>query len=243
MLKGTKLTGAEARRERSRQEMHSAILEAAGRIVATEGVEGFTIRALAQAVGYSAGALYEYFDSKEAILASLYFDGTDGLAVHCERAIAELPPTTDTIHAILALGHAYRSFALAHPELYRLVLGGFKNPPIVDDCEDVAQGGFGTILRLVVQGIDDGTLVEAPPPVVSFTAWAAVHGFVSLEVTGHITGGDEPGVPAETPELGRQRRDQLFDRVLRMTLAGVLSDEGRQRMNGAGRALASATRS
>ena len=230
MLNEAKLTGAEARRERGRQEMRSAILEAAGRLVAAEGVEGFTIRAVAQAVGYSAGALYEYFDSKEAILASLYFDGNDGLGAHCERAVSNLPPAANAIEVILALGHAYRSFALDHPELYRLVFGGFKTPPVDIDCDDVAKGGFATILGVVARGIDEGTLIDVPPPVVAVAAWAAVHGFVSLEVTGHITGGEEPEVAAVTPELGRQHRDLLFEGVLHMALSGVLSDEGRSHM-------------
>lgn len=230
MLKEPKLTGAEARRERGRQEMRAAILEAAGRLVAAEGVEGFTIRAVAQAVGYSAGALYEYFDSKESILASLYFDGADGLAVHCERAVANLPSTAGAVEAILALGRAYRSYALDHPELYRLVFGDFKSPPVDIDCDDVTQGGFNTILRVVAHGIDEGTLIDVPPPAVSFAAWAAVHGFVSLEVTGHITGGEEPGAAPADAELARETRDQYFEGLLRMTLGGILSDEGRTRL-------------
>jgi len=230
MLNEPKLTGAESRRERGRQEMRTAILAAAGRLVAAEGVEGFTIRAVAQAVGYSAGALYEYFDSKEAILANLYFNGSDGLGAHCERAMADIPPAANAMQALGVLGHAYRSYALDHPELYRLVFGGLKTPPQDDDCTVGPHGGFGTLLRIADRGIAEGTFCVMSSPVIAFAAWAAVHGFVSLEITGHITGGDEPGVPAATPALGRLHRDRLFDEVLRMALGGVLSDEGRTRM-------------
>ncbi|CAA9548899.1 MAG: hypothetical protein AVDCRST_MAG87-702 [uncultured Thermomicrobiales bacterium] len=233
MLKSPKLTGAEARRERGRQEMRTSILDAAGRLVATEGVEGLTIRGVAQAVGYSAGALYEYFDSKEAILASLYFDGNDGLGAHCERAVVELTPDADAVEAFHVLGHAYRSYALSHPELYRLVFGGFKTPPqsLEPGCDDEVHGGFGTLMQVANRGINDGLLIDAPAPLIAFSAWAAVHGFVSLEVTGHITGGMGPGEPAETPELGRQRRDQLFAGIMRMTLRGMLSEQGRARLD------------
>lgn len=244
MLKEAKLTGAEARRERGRLEMRAAILEAAGRLIAAEGVEGLTIRAVAQAVGYSAGAIYEYYDSKEAILTSLYFDGSDGLAVHCERAVEALPPSSDAAQALHVLGHAYRTYALSHPELYRLVFGGMKTLPYPTelDCDDERQGGFGTLLRVAIRGIDEGTLIDVPPVVVAFAAWSAVHGFVSLEIAGHITGEGAPGVPVTSETQARTSRDQLFDGVILLALRGMLSEQGREQMDATGHVLASATR-
>ena len=233
MLSPTPLTGAEKRRERGRQEMRAAILDAAGRLIATEGVDGLTIRAVAQAVGYSAGALYEYFDSKEAILTSLYFDGSDGLGVQCERAVAELPAAADAIQAFHALGHAYRSYALNHPELYRLVFGGFKTPPHHPDlgCNDGPNGGFGILLQVATQGVDEGLLIDVPAPMVAFAAWAAVHGFVSLEISGHITGEGQPGIPIASEAQARVSRDELFAGVMRFALCGMLSEKGRARLS------------
>ena len=232
MLSAESRTGADIRRERGRNEMRTAILDAAGRLVAANGIEGLTIRAVATAVGYSAGAIYEYFDSKQAILTSLYFDGADGLGVHCERAVAELQPSANAIDALHALGRAYRAYALGHAELYRLVFGGFKTPPPSPEvaCPGDERGGFGTLMRIAIRGIEEGMLVELPPPVIAFAAWSAVHGFVSLEITAHITGGDGPGQPPRSAEEGRDRRDRLFDGVLQMTLAGFLSEEGRKSM-------------
>lgn len=232
MLTKNGLTGAEARRERGRQEMRAAILDAAGRLIATEGVDGLTIRAVAQAVGYSAGALYEYFDSKEAILVSLYFDGADGLGAQCERAVAELPPSADAVDALHALGRAYRAYALENTELYRLVFAGFKTPPPPPDlaCPGEERGGFGTLLRIATRGIDEGMLVDLPAPAIAFAAWSAVHGFVSLEVTGHITGAGQPGVPPTSLSEARHQRDLLFEGVQQMVLRGFLSEEGRARM-------------
>lgn len=227
MLEKLPLTGASERRERGRQEMRSAILDAAGAIVAAEGGDGLTIRAVAQAVGYSAGALYEYFDSKEAILTALYFEGADGLGSQCERAVATLPERAGAVEALIALGHAYRTYALSHAELYRLVFGGFKTPPQSPevDCEDASQGGFGTLVRVAIQGMTEGSMVERPPSEFASAAWSAVHGFVSLELSGHITGGDGPGEPPISPEAGRQRRDSMFEAVLQMVQFGFVKGE------------------
>ncbi len=230
MLSRHLLTGASARRERSRQEMRAAVLEAAGNIVEADGIDGLTIRAVAQAIGYSPGALYEYFDSKEAILTALYFGGADGLGAHCERSVAVLPPEATSIDAIAALGHAYRAYALNHPDLYRLVFGGFKTPPQAPpvECEEEDDAdGFGTLAEVARQGIEAGLLVDLPPGVIACTAWAAVHGFVSLELSGHLTGGTGPAVPPPSPEVGQQRRDDLFAAHLRMVLFGYVKEEHR----------------
>ena len=59
------------------------VLDAARRVFAAKGVEGANIREIAREAGYTAGALYSYFDSKEAIYAAL-------LAESLERLNAEV---------------------------------------------------------------------------------------------------------------------------------------------------------
>ena len=224
MLDVAQPSGAAARRERGRQEMRTAILAEARRLVDTAGLDALTIRAIARALGYSPGALYEYFDSKEAIVEALYFEGTDGLGGHMERTLAALPADVSVIDAIMALGRGYRTYALRNAELYRLIFGALCAPPTRHEISetDKSAGGFGTLLRTTQRGVEDGTFAPLPPPVIAVAAWAAVHGFVSLELSGHVDGGDGPGAPPPSPEEGRQRRDQLFDALIRMTLFGLV---------------------
>jgi AcrR family transcriptional regulator len=224
MLDVARSTGAAARRERGRQEMRAAIIDEARRLVDAAGLDAVTIRAIARALGYSPGALYEYFDSKEAIVEALYFEGAGGLGGHMEGVIAALPPGASSVEAIIALGHGYRAFALEHAELYRLIFGGLKELPSPrpgDKAED-NQGGFGTLVRVAHRGVEDGTFTELPPPVIAVAAWSAVHGFVALELSGHIDGCNWPGLPPPSPDEGRQRRNQLFDAHIRMTLFGLV---------------------
>ncbi|WP_448567725.1 TetR/AcrR family transcriptional regulator [Thalassotalea ganghwensis] len=47
------------------------ILEAATRVLKTEGVAGFTTNAVADEAGVSIGSLYQYFTSKETLLAEI----------------------------------------------------------------------------------------------------------------------------------------------------------------------------
>lgn len=138
-------SGAAARRERNRQEMRSAILDTARQIIADGGAEELTIRSVAQRLGYSPGALYEYFTSKEEMLKALYFESQGGLGTFCEQVVRDLPAGTNAVEALTALGQAYRDHALSHAELYRMVFSEFKSPPEPDEETDLdnAAGGFG----------------------------------------------------------------------------------------------------
>ena len=58
------------RQARSKATVH-AILEAAARILETQGADAVTTNAVADRAGVSVGSLYQYFPSKEAIFAEL----------------------------------------------------------------------------------------------------------------------------------------------------------------------------
>lgn len=62
---------ADIRRGAVRDFKRAAILAAAQDIFGRLGLEGATIRAIAQAAGYTAGAVYSYYPTKEAIYADI----------------------------------------------------------------------------------------------------------------------------------------------------------------------------
>ena len=47
------------------------MLDAARTVFAEAGIEGASIREIAKKAGYTPGAIYSYFESKEAIYAAL----------------------------------------------------------------------------------------------------------------------------------------------------------------------------
>lgn len=217
------LTGAEVRRERNRREMQLAILEEASRIVAEQGVDALSIRAIARNLGYSPGALYEYFRDKDAIVNGLYFKGADGLGMVLERTMAGLGPEVDTIETMRALARAYRNHALANPELFRLGLTTVMCADDYDvDADDrSSQGGYPILLEVVQRGQAEGVLIDLPAPMLAAAAWSIAHGFVSLELTNHLAGGERPGQAAATAEESLQRRNAAFEGALDIFLFGL----------------------
>jgi AcrR family transcriptional regulator len=68
------------------QETWNAILEGAATLFETQGYEPTTTHQIAAQAGVSVGALYRYFDGKEAVLKELYQRESSSLR---ERALAE----------------------------------------------------------------------------------------------------------------------------------------------------------
>lgn len=231
MITKKRSSGAAVRRAANREQMQTAILDTARTIVTDNGIDALTIRAVAQELSYSPGAIYDYFESKEDILNCLYFAGANGLGARMEQVIADSPPGTSAIEQLITLSHAYRAHALANRELYRLIFGGIKDVPAPPGHEVSEEeiGGYGTLIRLARHGIAEGSIIDIPIQLIAHAVWAAVHGFVSLELQGHITGG-APGTPAATEEIGQQRRDEMFDTVMRMMLVGLVTEQFRSTM-------------
>lgn len=63
-----------------------AVLDAAQRVFARDGLPGATMRAIAKEAGCTTGAIYPCFSGKEAIYAALLRDSLDSLRRHLEQA-------------------------------------------------------------------------------------------------------------------------------------------------------------
>jgi AcrR family transcriptional regulator len=106
--------------ERSpRSDRAQQIVDAARRLLESDGREALTMRALADEIGIRAPSLYKHFANKRAVEAALVEVAFTemGSALH---AAVERPGRSGPVGELLA---AYRKVALADPELYRLATG------------------------------------------------------------------------------------------------------------------------
>ena len=103
----------QGRREQNRAARNHDLLLAATEIIATEGVEGLTMQAVADNVGCAVGTIYTYFESKSALLSALQLAAIQTLldtfttsAESWERAIsdADLDPVTAALVRLVAIG-------------------------------------------------------------------------------------------------------------------------------------------
>ncbi len=117
-------------RERKDQEkaaLRRQILTEASRIISQKGTEGFTLRRLAQAVGYSPRTIYLYFEDKDHLLREIVEDGfRRTLEIRRENPLPPgLPPRQRMEHKL----RAHISAAHSNPRFYRAVVSLLNAQP------------------------------------------------------------------------------------------------------------------
>jgi len=112
-------------------------------MVADGGLEALSMTRLAEAVDYTPGALYRYFDSKDALLSKLVARILEEIRVVMDRAVSSLPDRASPFARVFALEHGYRAFARHQPHRFALLAMTMAAPrvllPAPADAEPVAR--------------------------------------------------------------------------------------------------------
>ncbi len=195
--------GIKQRRERERQEIRQSILSAAQAIAAAEGWQAVTTRKVAERIEYSQPTIYEYFESKQAILLALLHHGYEHLGQAMQQAAER---TADPEERLLAISEAYWNFAFTSPELYQ-VMHGLQGVVFGHaDTPTQAKETF-ALMRKNVMNWAQATGTDLPEPDDAVDAlWGVVHGLTILAMDGRIAQG-----PARAQQiLLHTVRDLLF---------------------------------
>ncbi|MFB4282253.1 MULTISPECIES: TetR/AcrR family transcriptional regulator [unclassified Nonomuraea] len=175
-------------RKRDHQELRHELVDAAGRLLASEGPAALTTRRVAQQAGVSTMAVYQLFGDKAGLVREMFLAGFERLA----QAFEAVPRTEDPVADLLALGHAYRANALANPHLYELMFGR-PIPGFQPDAEAAAriQPTFDTLIAAVARCVREGAFAPAEPHDLAVRLNALAHGLCSLDLRGALGDPDE----------------------------------------------------
>jgi AcrR family transcriptional regulator len=151
-------------RARVRAEMIDEIKDAARRQLATEGAN-LSLRAIARELDVVSSALYRYFASRDELLTALIIDAYNAIGAAGEQADAAVADRRDLTGRWLAVVHAWRDWALAHPAEYALIHGspvpGYTAPV---DTVAPANRRFLVLAAILRDGRQYGVLVSSGPP-------------------------------------------------------------------------------
>ena len=189
------------------------LLDAAARILASDGAQAVSVRRVAAAAGTSTMAVYTWYGGKPGLMRALF---REAFSRFRDRLLSGAAGE-DPLVALIRMGRAYRGYALAEPDLYAVMFG--QAPALFDPGpEDVvlATGTFEILVAAVSRCVDAGIL-RCEPRQGAWRLWAASHGAVSLELAqGHNVG-----------ELGGSDAEEAFGGLMRTVLAGLGADEAR----------------
>jgi AcrR family transcriptional regulator len=153
------------------------ILAAAGAVLERDGIEGLTIRKVAQRAELSPMALYRHFADKEALLNALM---EEGLAAW-EKIVRGIR-VQDPLEWLKAVGEAHLAFALAQPHLYDAAF--FLPAPAARQFPaDFAQGRS-PVITMAMARIDqakaEGQLCDRPTLEIALAFAACGYGLVAM---------------------------------------------------------------
>jgi AcrR family transcriptional regulator len=164
------------------------LLEIALRLLATEGLEGLTLRRLAREAGVSHGAPLRHFESVAALRAEVAARGFALLGAATETASAALPPGAGALPRLAAAGEAYTRTAVANPSLFTLMF----RPEDLDVTNAAyireSAAAFEHLLRHVRAAQDSGWHAHRDTRMLAGSVWSTVHGLASLWAQGALLG-------------------------------------------------------
>jgi AcrR family transcriptional regulator len=171
------------RNQHTREEQRKMALDAAEALVAAEGLAGFSMRKVAQAMGYTVGNLYLLFSNQDDLLAEVSLRTADAMHVYMESAAAKGRTPQDRLQA---LAYSYIVFAQKHSFRWRLMFE-HRLPP-----EQWGHPGLDAKQQAMfefVEGHLEPLLPEASPKELRAAAtalWSSVHGLCVLASTGKL---------------------------------------------------------
>lgn len=204
-------------RARARAQFMADLLAVARERLAADGPAALSLRAVARELGVSSSAVYRYVDSRDALLTALIIEAYDEVGAVCESAMTTALATDDDAgRAWLAVGHAFRRWALDRRSSFELIYGtpipGYAAPR---DTVAHASRLWAVIEHLLLTAGAAGTLDPAGP---DFDAT----GLVAPEVMDFARAGAAAAGPGVAPP---SERDVTRSVTLWVSLVGTVSAE------------------
>ena len=164
-------------RDRRRQRVRRAFVDAARKIASEQGPEQLSLRGVARQSDYSHAALYEYFRSREELLGAVIYEGFAELM----STLAAVSKDRSPSERLQEMGLAYVEFARQSPEIFELLFTRNRaqrrqvsETRGTDTPYGLLRSGVALLLRDATEEVVDRA---------AFSFWALVHGLAMLEIT------------------------------------------------------------
>jgi AcrR family transcriptional regulator len=160
--------------------MRTALIEAAARLIATEGAGALTLRRVTEEVGTSTMAVYTHFGGMPELRRSVRREGFARLA----EELARVDESDDPVADLAMLGVAYNANATSNPHMYQAMHMGLP----LDEADAGAQTETFKVLTAAVQRcIAAGRFQPANAAQLAIQFWSVGHGIMTWQLAGMLT--------------------------------------------------------
>jgi AcrR family transcriptional regulator len=175
-----------SRRQQRKAELRRAIIEAAEALFLEHGYEHFSLRQVAEAIGYSPTTIYLHFADKDELLFTVVLEGFMRFADMLNAAFDSAAHPRDKLTAI---GRAYLEFGLNYPVHYRLMFmqrGEFLTRAMPEGYDEDCQApieSFSVLTRTLEECKQAGILRPGEVMHYANLVWMTIHGIVALTIS------------------------------------------------------------
>jgi AcrR family transcriptional regulator len=166
-------------------DLQSALLSAASKRIEELGIDGLSLRKLAEDVGVSRSALYHHFKDKNALLSAIAAQGFERWLSMTKHTFSDTNLSEGA--ALQQFVKNYVGWAAAHPTLYDLMFGRpiWKTGTPSDSLKNVAYPAFQFLVSMATQWQATGLLPSTEEPLrLAQVFWATLHGLARLLIDG-----------------------------------------------------------
>jgi AcrR family transcriptional regulator len=192
-------------------DLQNTLIEETIRIIAEEGVESVTLRALSKRLGVSRTAPYRHFADKTQLLSRVATIGFERFREHLQQAYQQ--HNGDVLQRFRQMGRGYIHFALQNPSYYKLM---FSEPMLAEnrspELEAASNASFEQLVNILQQCQQAGLLKKDDIELQAIFIWSNLHGFCSLILQGHLP-------------LDQQQQDGVVSFIEAAILQGIGKNE------------------
>lgn len=194
------------------EDLRRRVLDASLALIASEGLEAFSMREVARRAGVSHQAPYHHFPDREAIMAAIV---AEGFAMLRADTLEAGEGERDAHKRLTMIGKAYLAFALAHPAHFKLMFRSeWVKAERHEDASECAEGAF----NVLAEAIADVSRAHgrAEDPTLLQISWSLAHGLATLMLEGKIEKAFGEGEVAQQAVI-----DAVFARFEKMVRAAA----------------------
>ena len=188
--------------------LQQSLVQEATWMISEVGVEGLSMRSLAERVGVSRTAAYHHFRDKNALLCAIAEQGFQHWRLHFARLLEQKP--VDIEQWLIAFTRSYLDFAQQHQEEYDLMFGRpvWKNGQPTESLKSESSACFQSYVEFIRTWQRLGVFSEKVDCLrLAQVSWSTLHGMSRLINDGIY--------------LDRESVDSMSLNAVKMMIAGV----------------------
>lgn len=182
--------GVKERRALEKQMRRNQILDAARKLLISQGLENISISKISKEAQLGVGTIYFYYKNKEEIFIALQEEGLGFLFSAIQQIQGKQLNPREKLKEVAA---AYYNFSQNQQEYFNIINYFLSSPRIFFQEEqkkmiDMSGNKILMVIEtIILKGVEDGFFLEEDPRKFSILFWGMIHGLIHFKKLEHTT--------------------------------------------------------